>query len=351
MANDYFHRVQAQTATRFWINNVTREETRLAIEAGAVGCTQNPTFPYKMLTSEDEGERSYVVGLLDAILARRSDDDEAQVELQRALVENVARSFRGLFDASGGAQGFVSIQGDPFREDAESIVKSARFNCTSPNIMAKVPATADGLKAIAILAAEGVPINATEVMTVRQALDVAEVHRKATQGMRNRPVIYYSHIAGIFDEYLQNLVKREGIDVSPDALWQAGIAVAKKAYAMVNDKGLPVGFISGGARGLHHFTEMVGAAAVVTINWKGTAEDLLLQDPPVIQRFLQPTPASVVDELCAKLPDFRKAYFVNGIEPEEYEHYGPVVLFRSMFESAWEKARGLIAARRRELKR
>lgn len=349
MANDYFHRVQAQTATRFWINNVTREETRRALEAGAVGCTQNPTFPYKMLTSREEDERAYVTGLLDAILPGQTDDNEAQIELQRALVENIARSFRSLYDASGGTKGFVSIQGDPFREDAASIVKYARFNCTAPNIMAKVPATEEGLEAISVLAAEGIPINATEVMSVRQALDVADAYAAATRGVRNPPVIYYSHIAGIFDEYLQNHVKEQGIAVSSDALWQAGIAVAKKAYAMVNDRGLPIGFISGGARGLHHFTEMVGASAVVTINWKGTAEELILQDPPVVQRFLQPTPASVVDELCEKLPDFRMAYFVQGIEPSEYEHFGPVVLFRSMFESAWSKANGLISDRRKEL--
>ena len=39
MENTYFHRVHAQTPTRFWINNVTREQAHLAIEAGAVGCT------------------------------------------------------------------------------------------------------------------------------------------------------------------------------------------------------------------------------------------------------------------------------------------------------------------------
>ena len=43
-----------------------------------------------------------------------------------------------------------------------------------------------------------------------------------------------------------------------------------------------MGFISGGARGLHHFTEMVGADAVVTINWQGTADTLIQQDPVVV---------------------------------------------------------------------
>lgn len=38
--NDYFHRLNAQTPTRMWINNVTRRQARMAIEAGATGCTQ-----------------------------------------------------------------------------------------------------------------------------------------------------------------------------------------------------------------------------------------------------------------------------------------------------------------------
>jgi len=349
MNNGYFHRVTAQTATRFWINNVTREETRLAIEAGAVGCTQNPSFPLKMLTFEDQDERNYVYGLLDTILREQQDDNSAQIHLQKALVENIAKAFFPIYESSGGAMGYVSIQGDPFREDTETIIKYGIFNHTAPNIMIKIPVTPDGLEAIEVLAAKGIPINATEVMSVRQALDLARVYNKATRGMKQKPVIFYSHIAGIMDEYFTNHVRENNVDICMDALWQAGVAAAKKTYQMVNDLGLPIGFISGGARGLHHFTEMVGADAVVTINWKGTAEDLIKLDPPVVQRFFQPTPPSVIEELCEKLPDFVKAYFAYAIKPEEYEEFGPVVLFRSMFEGAWEKANELIAQRRLEL--
>jgi len=42
---DYFKRVSPAHSTKFWINNVTREEARLAIEAGAVGCTQILPIP------------------------------------------------------------------------------------------------------------------------------------------------------------------------------------------------------------------------------------------------------------------------------------------------------------------
>lgn len=346
----YFHRVQSQTPTRFWINNVTREETRLALEAGAVGCTQNPSFPYKMLSCEDPEELAYVHSLLDPILDGEPDDNEAQIRLQRALVERIADAFLPLYEQSGGRLGYVSIQGDPFREDAETIVRLARFNRTRPNIMAKVPVTEEGLEAISALCAEGVPVNATEVMSVRQALDVARVYAQATRSSFEKPVIYYSHISGILDEYLKNYARNRAVDISPDALWQAGIAAAKKTYRAVNELGAGVGFIGGGARGLHHFTEMVGADAVVTINWKGTADRLISEDPPVVQRFFQPTPDSVIDELTEKLPDFRKAYEAAAIEPREYEHFGPVVLFRSMFEGAWAQANSLISKRRQALK-
>jgi transaldolase len=44
MKETYFHRVAKLTSTKFWINNVTREEARWALEAGACGCTQNPSY-------------------------------------------------------------------------------------------------------------------------------------------------------------------------------------------------------------------------------------------------------------------------------------------------------------------
>ena len=343
----YFRRVQQLTPTRFWINNVTREECALAIEAGATGCTQNPSYPYKMLTSPNAVEQAHYYAMLDEVLKTEQDDNAAQVALQRAMVAETCRSFLPMYTASHGKNGFVSIQGDPFREDTETIVNCARYNREAgENVMAKIPVTEDGLKAIEILAAEGVPINATEVFAVKQALDVCEVYEKATRGMANPAPIYYSHISGIYDEYLQKQVAAEGIDVNPDYLWQAGIAAAKKCYAVTKALYPHVGFIGGGARGLHHFTEMVGSRSCITINWLGAAADLITGDPPVVERFWQPTPFAAIDELCEKLPDFRRGYETNAIAAHEYEDFGPVILFRTTFENAWKAANGLIAERR-----
>lgn len=345
MNGSYFKRVQAQTPTKFWINNVTREEAAWALEAGAVGCTQNPSYTWKMLSHATEGDHAREV--LAKIVHDESDDTMAVVKLQRELVAEIAKAFMPLYLETKGRFGYVSIQGDPFHEDTETIVNCARFNREAgPNIMAKIPATPEGLKAIAILAAEGVPINATECMTVRQVIDACEVYIQATKDMEKPAPMYFSLITGIYDQYLQGQVKASGIDVSPDALWQAGISIAKKVHAIVNDRAYPCGFIGGGARGLHHFTEMVGADASITINWGGTADALLEQDAPVVSRFLQPTPYEVEDELIEKLEDYRKAYFIHGIDPSEYEQFGPVVLFRSSFEKAWQSTLDTVAKMR-----
>lgn len=336
---NYFHRVAQQTATEFWINNVTREEAQLAINEGALGCTQNPSYVWKMLNDETEG--GYTGQILQDILKKmpNSLENDIQVALQRELVGKIAEIFYPMFASSNGRSGYVSIQGNPFMEDAESIIKYAVYNYEAgANIMCKIPATKDGLEAIAYIASKGIAINATEVMAVRQALDVCEIYENATKGMKNRAPIYFSHITGIFDEYLAKTVQKENTDVSQDYLWQAGMAVAKKIYQIVQDKKYPVGFIGGGARGLHHFTEMVGAKASITINWKGTTDQLIETNPPVVQRFFTPVPSAVTDELSDKLEDFRKAYEINGISQEEYENFGPVVLFRESFENAWENA-------------
>ena len=252
-----------------------------------------------------------------------------------------------MYEESNHKNGYVSIQGDPFHEDCDTIVKCALFNReASPNIMAKVPVTEEGLKAIEILVKEGVPINATEVMAVRQALDVCEIYERASKEIENPAPIYFSHITGIYDEYLTNYVKKNKIDISYDILWQAGMIIAKKTYHEAKKANKEVGFIGGGARGLHHFTEMVGADANITINWVGTADKLIEHNPIVIDRFNMPTPDYVLDELVNKLPDFKKGYFINEISPNEYEDFGPVVHFRTSFEKAWKNALDYIESKR-----
>lgn len=342
--SDYFIRVKSQTLTRFWINNVTREQAGMAIAAGATGCTQNPSYVNKMLN--DSIESTYAFSKLDGMLDTLEEPDKVQELLQRELVREIAGIFRPLYDASHGREGFVSIQGNPLFEDYDSIVAGALFNREAgSNIMAKIPATLEGLEAIEVLMEQGIPINATEVMCTSQVVDLCEIHERVSRKMAAVPPVYISHITGILDEYLQLHVKRQGIEISPDMVWQAGMICARKAHRIIKERGCGLGFIGGGARGLQHFTEMVGSDACITINWTGCADKLLELNPPVVDRFHVRTPELVLDTLLLKIDEFDKAWSNKAVNPEEYEEFGPVVLFRSSFESAWRNANEIIQKR------
>jgi transaldolase len=349
MKQDYFHRVAALTPTKMWINNVTPEEARTAIAAGAMGCTQNPSYTWKMLNHQTGRMRALT--LLDEVLSDSEDDNEVECILQRKLVQQVAEAFMTVYERTDGAHGYVSIQGDPIHEeDPQVIIDEGRKNRQmSPNIMIKIPATAAGLEAMETLIAENTPLNATEVMGLSQVIDVCEMYEKITARTKKKPVMYFSLITGIYDEWLTKEVAAQGIDISPDILYQAGLIIAKKVYRFVRDRGYSLGFIGGGVRGLQHFTEMVGGDVCITMNWEGQAEALLELDQPVVARLFNPVQDHVLDTLLANVPGFRQAYMEDGLTVEEYEEYGPVRYFRDMFVSAWENTLDLIAKRRAAL--
>ncbi|MHB0871132.1 MAG: transaldolase family protein [Chloroflexota bacterium] len=342
MPSGYFHRVAKETNTRLWINLPTAQEADLAIAAGAVSCTTNPTYGSRLIDEEPE----YIRGLIDDAIAANHDDDVAAERSYFRACSRIMERFLPIYEASGGTNGFVTIQGDPRKDhDPDHIVAEAlRGREMGRNFMAKIPATVAGIAAISRLVEMNVPICATEVFAVSQAVQVCERYRYTARRSGNHPPLYLTHITGIFDRYLSELVQREGIDVAPELLSQAGWAVAHEQYRVFKERGYDGIMLGGGAMGPQHFTEMVGDMHV-TINWS-LARELIEADGPVVPRLHVPAAASVVEELSERLPDFRKAYYEDALSPTEYEGYGPLQLFRSIFLKGWKRLVGEIASRR-----
>jgi transaldolase len=341
----YFLRVIDQTPTEFWINNPTREQADLAISHGASGCTNNPSYTQKMVDHPLEGE--YARKILDETVQMGESETKILAEYQRRLVKPIAAKFLPVFQKTAGQKGFVSIQGDPIHEDDPDVVihEALENRKVSPNICCKIPTTESGLKAMEYLVSQDVPLNATEIFGIRQAVVLCETYQRASRKHGKSPQLYISHIAGIYDDFLQNYVREAAVEISPDVLWQAGLAVARKLYQIMEERHYPGIFVAGGARGLHHFTEMVGGSVCCTINWEGTADRLLEQDPPVVYRLFNPVPQKVIAELMEKLPDFKRGYLEDGLEIEEFENFGPVCLFRSAFTKSWNRVLDLIRER------
>lgn len=339
----YFHRVNEQTPTRFWINNPTRAEARLAIGAGAVGCTTNPTHTAKMLASAD-GEMA-AANLKKAVVQAKN-ASEAAALTQRMMVSDLMEEFLPVFRSGSAGYGYVSIQGDPYAEsDPGNIISEAlEDRKLGPNAIVKIPVTRAGLEAIEWLSEKNVPIIATEIMGIAQMIAVCEASLKARRKSGCTPALFVTHITGIFDEYLQGVAAKANAGVSPDSLYQAGAIVARKQYRLMKERSYPGVMLCGGSRGLQHFTEMVGGDAHVTINWVGTADKLIEQDAPVLCRMDERAPEGVVDELLRKLPDFSRAWFSDGLDVNEFADYGPVALFRSQFIAGWDKLLAAVMA-------
>ena len=215
MQEPYFIRVAKQTPTEFWINNPTREQTDLAIANGATGCTNNPSYSQKMVDHPTEGP--YALKLLDEAIKESPSDDEAIAIFQRKLVKPISDKFMPIFKKSNGQQGYVSIQGDPIREDdPEVVIREALENRKlAPNICCKIPTTHSGLQAMEYLVSKEVPLNATEIFGIKQAIVLCETYQKASQKTGKHPKLFISHIAGIYDDHLKNVVEREKIEISP----------------------------------------------------------------------------------------------------------------------------------------
>jgi transaldolase len=337
MKNGYFHRVQAETPTRFWVNNPTINESVLAIEAGAEYCTTNPTYAAKMLRHPEM--KAIGKTLLAKAVKDFSDDSLAAACVQRNIVRQIMPVFMDIYRKSEGTKGWVSIQGDPEKEDdPEEILREAELGLKlEKNYIAKVPVTGSGIAAIRTLSSDNVPVIATEIMSLSQAVNICEVYSEAVRGKNNPAPIYVTHITGIFDQQLGEWKKKSGADITDEVLWYAGLLAGRKQYRILKERKYPVTILGGGARGLHHFTEFVGADMHITINLSGTADRLIESNPPVENKFDKPVSGKIVEELLEKVPTFKAAWEEDGLSVDEYADFPPVALFRSMFLEGWHK--------------
>lgn len=342
----YFHRVQAQTPTRLWINNPSGVEIEQAIAAGARNITTNPAYCSKLIKSEPE----YLQRTIDDIIVGVKDNDIAADLVYQKVASRIMEQFSSFYKESNGRDGYVTIQADPRLDDDTGAIVSAaiRHSRLGENYMAKIPVTRSGMQAIEKLLEMGVPICATEVFSISQAIQICELYQRVTAKNGKRPIFYVTHITGIFDEYLQRLVKHNGTDIPLQLLQHAGCVVARKQYRMMKERGYGIPILGGGARGTQHFTEFVGGDMHITINWS-TAEELIKIDGSVVNRIGTEISENVIGELRAKLPDFCKAYDEDALSLEDFESYGPVKLFRNNFIEGYYRLLAEVCVRRAQL--
>jgi transaldolase len=153
---------------------------RLIAEDGLRGMTSNPTIFQKAIAETD---------LYDEDIRKAAGEGlEGPAIFERLAVTDVQRAadvFRPVYDETGGADGFVSIEVSPgVATDTEASVAEARHlwtQCARPNVMVKIPGTREGVPAIRRCLAEGININITLLFSVERHREVMEAYLSAME--------------------------------------------------------------------------------------------------------------------------------------------------------------------------
>lgn len=320
-------RMVDRTSTDYWNDSCAVAELAYAVERGGTGATSNPVIVGEVMKKE----KDHWVPRLRELIAQHPAWSE--VELTWALVEEMgvrgAAILAPVFEANDGRKGRLSLQTNPanYRTPERMVEQAVHFAGLAPNIQVKFPATAAGLVAIEEATARGVVINATVVFTVPQAIAAAEAVERGLRrfedagGDSSRFSPVCSLMVGRLDDWVKVLVERDSIALDPDAANWAGIAAFKRAYGIYRERGYRTRMLAAAYRHRLHWTELVGADAVLTmphawqVRFNGSGIDPEPRiDLPVDQR--------LVDDLCRRVPDFRRAYEPDGLAPAEFDGYG-----------------------------
>ncbi len=143
---------------------------------GVKGVTSNPAIFEKAIGSSDEYDGDIAKALKKG--------DRSVADLFEAVavedIQNAADVLRGVYDATRGGDGFVSLEVSPYlaNDTKGTIAEAQRLwkDVKRKNLMVKVPATAEGLPAIEALIGEGISINITLLFSQEVYRQVAEAY-------------------------------------------------------------------------------------------------------------------------------------------------------------------------------
>jgi transaldolase len=339
----YFHRLSREYPTELFINNPTLAEAEMALQAGAIGATTNPTYPSRLLKEEPE----YVGRLIEQAVRETDDDNQAADLVYQRAVGRLQKLFHPLYIETQGHYGYVAMQGDPrLNTDPVAILDGAvRYRQLGENMIIKVPSWPAGAVALEQMIAMGIPTIGTLGFSLDQAIFMAEAYRRALQHSASRPPCHVVFIAGVLDTHLADAARQAGNPGLGDLIQYAGSAVNRKVYYVFKSRGYEARVQGGGARGPHHFLDLVGGDLSITIGWN-LAQQLIEADEPVVSRIDVETPEQTISALEAGLPDFRKSYEEGSLRPEEFQEFGPVVGFQKTFLAGVEVVVASVAATR-----
>jgi transaldolase / glucose-6-phosphate isomerase len=203
-----------QLGQSIWFDNISRGmirkgELQQMVVQGLLGVTSNPSIFEKSITTSDD----YDDQIRD--LVKENPDIDSGDIIQELMIEDIRNAcdvLKTVYDKTGGADGFVSIEVTPRKaHDTQATVEEVRYlwdRINRPNLMVKIPATDEGVPAIEEMIYEGKNINVTLIFSVDRYKQVADAY---ISGIERRvkggePVDHIASVASVFVSRIDTLV-------------------------------------------------------------------------------------------------------------------------------------------------
>lgn len=334
----------------FWNDSCARRELEEAALHGAVGATSNPVIVHAAV----EGDRARWMPVLDRFIADHPEDTEDDIawRLVAALARDAAAVLAPVHEVTGGRKGYVCVQVSPklYRSARAMIEHGTSLATLAPNVAIKCPTTREGIAAMEELTAAGINVNATVSFTVPQAVAVAEAIERGLDralgagAAPERLHPYVTIMIGRLDDHMARVVDRDGIAIDREHLGWAGIAAFKEARRIFAARGYRSTLLAAAYRHERHWSELIGDGVIQSIpytwwtrfNASGATPERTLETP---------VDAAIVDALLRAIPDFRRAYEVDGMRPEEFAGYGASVATLRQFLGGYQQLVELVRER------
>jgi len=341
---NYLQLLAEQTPTQFWNDSAEPSDIQAALANGACGVTTNPILVTRTVLAHADEWRATIRSLAPTT---------ATGDLAHAVTAEVVHRAAGLllpiYNKTRGEAGYVCAQGNPLNHgDAAAMVEEAvAFDSLAPNIANKIPVSAAGLEAIEELTSRGITTTCTTSFTVPQVIAIAEAFQRGlkrrSRVATERPTHCFAVImAGRLDDHLRDEVQAGHGNASEKAITSAGLAVVKRAYRIFQERGYRSILLIGGMRGHYHVTELVGGRMVLTI--APAMQTAILEKNYALRRTIdEPLPEELIQEI-ASVPDFRRAFEPDGMQPAEFAGYGAFVKTQGQFIENYQKLQAFIQA-------
>lgn len=226
-----------------WLDNlrrgwVTSGELERWVERGVRGLTSNPSIFQKAIESSSDYDEQF-----GDLVASGASIDDAYWDLVTTDIHSALRILRPVYDASGGADGYVSVEVDPaLAHDTAGTIDAARrlaAGLDAPNLYVKVPGTEAGLGAITALVADGISVNVTLLFSVRRYAEVIDAYLAGLEAFDGDPSTV-SSVASFFVSRVDTEVDRRldaiGTDAARALRGRAAVANARVAYETFRER-------------------------------------------------------------------------------------------------------------------